>query len=208
MSGSTEAALWVAGRATGVVSLVLLTVVMVLGIGSRSGRPAFGLPRFAVVALHRSASMLAVAFLVIHVVTLLLDPQAELRLVDLLLPFDAAYRPVWMGLGTLGLDLMAAIFVTSLLRQRIGVRVWRAVHWLAYASWPVAIMHTIGTGTDGTTWWLLTLTGLCVGAVAAAVFWRLGEDFGRPRPNLASAPGKSRGSLGADTDTRPKAAVR
>ena len=46
-------ALWYVGRGTGVVSLVLLTVVMVLGIGSRSGRPAFGLPRFGVVALHR-----------------------------------------------------------------------------------------------------------------------------------------------------------
>jgi sulfoxide reductase heme-binding subunit YedZ len=181
MSSSTELALWYVGRGTGVVSLVLLTVVMVLGIGSRSGRPAFGLPRFAVVALHRSASMLSVAFLLIHVVTLWLDPQAELKLVDFLLPFDASYRPLWMGLGTLGLDLMAAVFVTSLLRQRIGVRVWRAVHWLAYLSWPVALGHTLGTGTDRTTWWLITLSGLCIAAVGAAVVWRLGEEFGRPR---------------------------
>jgi sulfoxide reductase heme-binding subunit YedZ len=184
MSAATEAALWYAGRGTGVVSLLLLTVVMVLGVGSRSGQPAFGLPRFAVVALHRYASMLAVAFLVVHVVTLLLDPQAELKLVDLLLPFDASYRPLWMGLGTLGLDFMAAIFVTSLLRQRIGVRVWRAVHWLAYASWPVAILHTVGTGTDGSTWWLLALTGICIGAVGAAMVWRLGDGFGRPRSTI------------------------
>jgi methionine sulfoxide reductase heme-binding subunit len=176
-----NAALWYVGRGTGVVSLVLLTVVMVLGIGSRSGRPALGLPRFGVVALHRAASMLAVTFLVIHVVTLLLDPIAELKLVDLVLPFDATYRPLWMGLGTVGLDLMGAIFVTSLLRQRIGVRVWRAVHWLAYLSWPVAIAHTVGTGTDRSTLWLLALTGGCVVAVAAAGFWRLGDGFGRPR---------------------------
>jgi methionine sulfoxide reductase heme-binding subunit len=176
-----NAALWYVGRGTGVVSLVLLTVVMVLGIGSRSGRPVFGLPRFGVVALHRAASMLAVTFLVIHVVTLLLDPLAELKLVDLVLPFHATYRPLWMGLGTVGLDLMAAVFVTSLLRQRIGVRAWRAVHWLAYLSWPVAIAHTVGTGTDRSTWWLLGLTGVCVAAVLAAGFWRLGDGFGQPK---------------------------
>ena len=84
-------------------------------------------------------------------VTLWLDPEAELKLVDFVLPFDASYRPLWMGLGTLGLDLMAAVFVTSLLRQRIGVRAWRAVHWLAYLSWPVALGHTLGTGTDRST---------------------------------------------------------
>jgi sulfoxide reductase heme-binding subunit YedZ len=180
-----NAALWYLGRGTGVVSLVLLTVVMVLGIGSRSGRPAFGLPRFAVVALHRTASLLSVVFLTIHVVTLLLDPVAELKLVDVVLPFDAAYRPLWMGLGTLGLDFMVAIVVTSLLRQRIGVRVWRAVHWLAYASWPVAIAHTVGTGTDRATWWLLGLTSACVLAVAGALVWRLGDQFGRPRARSA-----------------------
>ncbi len=185
-----NAALWYAGRGTGVVSLLLLTVVMVLGVGSRSGRPAFGLPRFGVVALHRSASLLAVAFVGVHVVTLLLDPEAELKVVDMLLPFDSAYRPLWMGLGTLGLDLMAAVFVTSLLRQRIGVRAWRAVHWLAYASWPVALAHTLGTGTDRTTWWLLALSGVSVAAVAAAGFWRLSEDFGPRTPTIPAPMGE------------------
>ena len=188
MSASTALALWYVGRGTGVVSLLLLTVVMVLGVGSRSGRPAFGLPRFAVVALHRSASMMAVAFLAIHVLTLLLDPQAELRLVDVVLPFDASYRPLWMGLGTVGLDVMAAVFVTSLLRHRLGVRAWRAVHWLAYISWPVAVLHTVGTGTDRSTWWLLVLTGLSIGAVGTATLWRLTEGFGRPESRLLTAP--------------------
>lgn len=188
MSASTEAALWYVGRGTGVVSLLLLTVVMVLGVGSRSGRPVFGLPRFAVVALHRSASMMAVAFLAIHVFTLLLDPQAELRLVDLVLPFGASYRPLWMGLGTVGLDVMAAVVVTSLLRHRLGIRAWRAVHWLAYVSWPVAVLHTVGTGTDRSSWWLLALTGLSIGAVGTATLWRLTEGFGRPASRLLTAP--------------------
>jgi sulfoxide reductase heme-binding subunit YedZ len=181
-------ALWYVGRGSGVVSLLLLTVVMVLGVGSRSGRPAFGLPRFGVVALHRTASLLSVVFLAIHVVTLTLDPQAELRLVDLVLPFDAATRPLWTGLGTVGLDLTVAIVVTSLLRHRIGRRAWRAVHWLAYLSWPVAVAHTLGTGTDRSTWWLLALTLVCAVAVAAALVWRAGAEFGRPRASLPAVP--------------------
>jgi sulfoxide reductase heme-binding subunit YedZ len=197
MSASTENALWYVGRGSGVVSLLLLTVVMVLGIAARSGRPAFGLPRFAVTALHRSSSLMAVVFLGIHVGTLLVDPKAELHLVDVVVPFDASYEALWMGLGTLGLDVTAAVIVTSLLRRWIGVRAWRAVHWLAYVSWPVAILHTAGTGTDRSTWWLVALTGLSIGAVGSAVIWRLAEGFGRPRSRFADTSVTSRSSATA-----------
>ena len=156
--------------------------------------------------------MMAVAFLVVHVVTLLLDPQSELKLVDLVLPFDATYRPLWMGLGTVGLDLMAAVFVTSLLRQRIGVRAWRAVHWLAYLSWPVAILHTVGTGTDRSTWWLLALTGLCDRAPSpAAGSGGWATDFGRPRDRTGRpvpAPAPNGADRGGRRDDRPDRADR
>ena len=134
-------ALWYLGRGSGLCSLVLLTVVVALGIGNRSGRELFGLPRFAVALVHRNAALLSVAFLAMHVTTLLFDPYAQLTLVDLVLPFAGTYRPFWLGLGTLALDLVAALVVTSLLRQRLGRRSWKAVHWLAYAAWPVALLH-------------------------------------------------------------------
>lgn len=65
-----------------------------------------------------------------------------------MLPFAGNYRPLWQGLGTVALDLMAAIVVTSLLRHRLGARVWRAVHWLTYLCWPMALPHGLGTGSD------------------------------------------------------------
>ncbi|XVU23741.1 ferric reductase-like transmembrane domain-containing protein [Actinoplanes sp. CA-054009] len=172
-------ALWYFARGSGVVSLVLLTVVVALGIGARSGRTAFNLPRFAVSLLHRNAALLAVVFLVLHVVSLLFDPYAQLRLFDLVLPFVGNYRPLWQGLGTLGLDLMIAIVVTSLLRHRIGARAWRAVHWLAYLCWPVALMHGLGTGSDNGTVWLWAISLVCVAVVLAAVIWRLTPSFTR-----------------------------
>jgi sulfoxide reductase heme-binding subunit YedZ len=172
-------ALWYTARGSGLVTLVLLTVVVMLGIGARSGRTAFNLPRFAVNLLHRNAALLSCVFLVVHVVSLLFDPYAQLRLVDLIVPFLGAYRPFWLGLGTTALDLVAAIVVTSLLRRRLGARAWRAVHWLAYLCWPVALLHGLGTGTDNGTVWLWAVSLTCAAAVLAAVVWRLSAGFER-----------------------------
>ena len=170
-------ALWYTARGTGVVSLLLLTVVVVLGIGSRAGRPVFGLPRFAVSLVHRNASLMASVLIVIHVTTLLTDPYAHLKLLDLLVPFDAAYRPAWVGLGTTALDLVVAIVVTSLLRRRLGARTWRAVHWFAYVMWPVAWLHGIGSGTDRGSAWYVTLAVVAAITVAGAIIWRLSPGF-------------------------------
>ena len=173
---STDA-LWYLGRGSGVVTLVLFTVAVVLGIGTRSGRPAPWLPRFAVTALHRNTSLLATVFLVLHVVLLLFDPYAQLNVLDSVFPFLAGYAPFWVGLGTLALDLLAALVVTSLLRHRIGHRTWRAIHWAAYAAWPVALVHALGSGTDAGTAWFLVLAGVCAVAVAGALCWRLSTGF-------------------------------
>lgn len=183
-----SSALWYLGRGSGVVSLVLLTLVVALGIATRSGRPLPGLPAFAVAAVHRSASLLAVAFLGVHVVSLLFDPYAQLRLVDLVLPFAGSYRPFWLGLGTLGLDLIVALVLTSLLRHRIGIRTWRAIHWTAYASWPVALVHALGTGTDAGRAWMWGVAAACLAAVAGAVGWRLSAGFDRIVALAAHAP--------------------
>jgi len=172
-------ALWYFARGSGLISLVLLTVVVALGIGARSGRTAFGLPRFAVNLVHRNAALLAVIMLLGHILSLLFDPYAQLRVFDLVVPFAGNVRPFWQGLGTLAFDLILAIVATSLLRQRLGVRAWRIVHWLAYLCWPIALLHGLVTGSDAGTWWLRTVAGLCAAAVIAAIGWRVSPSFSR-----------------------------
>lgn len=162
-------ALWFLGRGTGVMALLLLTVTVALGIATSAGRPLPGLPRFAVTMVHRNASLLAVAFLAVHLVSLLFDPYAQLRVADLVLPFAGAYRPLWLGLGTLAFDVLLAVVATSLLRHRVGLRSWRAVHWLAYAAWPMALAHGLGTGSDS---WLWAPATACVLTVGVAAWWR------------------------------------
>jgi sulfoxide reductase heme-binding subunit YedZ len=170
-------ALWALGRGTGVVALVLLTVSVVLGVLTRSGRPAFGLPRFSVALVHRNTALLASSFVLVHVVSLFFDPYAQLKLVDAVVPFLGSYRPFWLGLGTLAIDLVVAILLTALLRRRIGRRVFRAVHWLVYALWPIALFHSLFTGTDATSPWFLVVAAVCTTGVLASVGWRLSRRF-------------------------------
>lgn len=186
---SSASALWFLSRATGTMALLLLTVVLVLGILARGNLALPASPRFVTPALHRNLALLTVVMLAVHIVTAVADPYAPIRLIDAVLPFVSAYRPVWVGLGALAFDILIALIVTSLLRARIGPRVWRAVHWAAYASWPVAVAHGLGTGTDVTQGWLLALAVLSTLSVLAAVLWRIlriGTSTGRQKKTAAT----------------------
>jgi len=170
-------ALWALGRGTGIVALVLMTITVVLGILTRSGRPAFGMPRFAVTLVHRNSALIGTAFIAIHVISLLFDPYAQLNVLDFFVPFLGSYRPFWLGLGTVAVDLLIAVVVTALLRHRIGQRAFRVVHWATYALWPIALFHSIGTGTDAGSGLFILLAIVCSAAVAASVIWRLTTGF-------------------------------
>ena len=171
MSGTT--AFWYASRATGIVSLLLLTAVLVLGIlVNRQGRLP-GLPRFAVTSLHRNISLLAMAFIAVHVVTAVLDTYVNIPILAGVVPFASGYERVWLALGAVSFDIMLAMIITSLLRGRLNRTLWRAVHLLAYLSWPVAFAHSIGSSRDLQHGWLLDLGIACALIVAAAAIWRL-----------------------------------
>ncbi|GIL27927.1 ferric reductase-like transmembrane domain-containing protein [Actinocatenispora comari] len=165
-------ALWYATRGTGVVALLLLTGTVLLGLLGplRTASPRW--PRFVVGGLHRNLSLLAVAFVGAHVATSVLDTYAGIGWWDAIVPFGSVYRPFWLGLGAVAFDLLLAVIVTSLLRGRIRYRWWRAVHWLSYACWPLAIVHAWGTGTDAGGGWVLASTLGCLAAVAALAVTR------------------------------------
>ncbi len=165
--------LWYTTRATAVVALVLLTVTVALGVAGTARLETQAMPRVVRSGLHRNVSLLAVAFVVVHVLTAVLDPYAGIGFISAVIPFSSPYRPLWVSLGTIAFDLLLALVISSLLRTRLPYRAWRAVHWLAYACWPVALWHGLGTGTDSRLSWLLLLDAACVLVVAAAVCWRL-----------------------------------
>jgi sulfoxide reductase heme-binding subunit YedZ len=165
--------LWYATRAAGVVALVLLTITVALGVAGVSRLSSPRWPRVITAGLHKNISLLVVAFVVAHVLTTVLDSFVSISPAAAVVPFISSYRPFWLSLGTIAFDLILALVVTSLLRTRISYRAWRAVHWLAYASWPIALWHGLGTGTDARLPWLLALDALCVLLVAGGLMWRL-----------------------------------
>jgi sulfoxide reductase heme-binding subunit YedZ len=168
-------ALWYLTRGTGAAALVLLTLSLTLGVVNVQRFASRLVPRFAVDGWHRTTSLLVCVLLAVHVGTTVLDGYAPIRLVDAFVPFGGTYRPVWLGLGALALDLLIALIVTSLLRARLGLRAWRVVHWLAYACWPVALVHGLGTGSDVRPGWLTWLSLGCTAVVIVAVGVRLAD---------------------------------
>jgi sulfoxide reductase heme-binding subunit YedZ len=181
-------ALWFLTRGTGVVALILLTTTVALGVANVRRTQSSTVPRFVVEAVHRSASLLAVAFLVIHIGTAELDTYAPIRLVDAVVPFTSTYRPLWLGLGAVAFDLLLAVSITSLLRRHLGYRAWRVTHWAAYISWPVALLHGLGTGSDAKAGWMLAITAGCVIVVIVAVVARASQGWPEAGwPNHAGA---------------------
>jgi sulfoxide reductase heme-binding subunit YedZ len=155
------------------MALLLLTATVLLGVVTAAGTAAPGTPRIVISALHRNLSLLVLVFVGAHVLTTVLDSYTSIGLTAAFIPFSSSYRGLWLGLGAIALDLLLAVTVTSLLRGRLSYRTWRAVHWLSYASWPVALWHGLGTGTDTRVPWLLALDALCVASVLGAAGWRL-----------------------------------
>lgn len=172
-------AMWYLTRGSGIVALLLVTASVVLGILTSGRWEALRWPRFVIERLHRNISLLVVVFIAIHVATTVVDGFVPIGWLDAIIPFRSGYRPVWVGLGTLAVDLLLAITITSLLRVRIGHRTWRVVHLLSYAMWPTAVIHGLGSGTDAAATWMVGLTGASLAAVAIALWWRLAVR--RPR---------------------------
>ncbi len=173
LAASGPSLYWYLTRSTGAVALLLLTLAVALGVLDVQRWSTPNWPRFVVDSLHRNVSLLAMVFLVLHILTSVLDSFAPIGLLDAFVPFAGSYRPFWLGLGAVSFDLILAVIATSLIRQRMGFATWRAVHWLSYASWPIALLHCLGTGSDVNSAWLLVLSVGCAAIVVGAILARV-----------------------------------
>jgi sulfoxide reductase heme-binding subunit YedZ len=167
------------------VALVLLTATTVLGVltANRSASPRW--PGFSVQALHRRLSVITMGFLACHILTSVIDTYVHIGWTSIVVPFASSYKRLWVALGSIGIDLLLAVAVTSHLRHKMRARTWRAVHWLAYLSWPVALSHSFGMGTDMRQGWVLGLAVACIAAVIGAAIWRMSRAFTRQSHALA-----------------------
>jgi hypothetical protein len=171
--GHGATSLWYMTRATGLVALVVLSVTVVIGIVCSIGWASERWPRFLSQSVHRNVSLLGVALVVVHVVTTVADGYVPISLADAIIPFRSPYRTLWIGLGACAFDLLLAVGISSGVRRRIGARAWRAIHWAAYACWPVALFHALGSGTDARLPGVQFVYLVCTVSVITALGWRI-----------------------------------
>ena len=188
LATSSSQALWFLSRGTGAVSLVLVTASMLLGIVTTTRLESRGWPRFVIERLHRNVSLSLLVFIAIHIASTVIYGFAPIGFLDAVVPFHSPYRTAWLGLGTVAFDLLLAVAITSLIRVRIGYRVWRAVHYAAYACWPIALVHGLETGSDRHERWMLGIDIASLVLVAGAGLWRIAiRPHERPAPPSPTA---------------------
>jgi predicted ferric reductase len=177
MMALTTPYLWYTTRATGIVALVLFTLVVSLGtlVANRIGGTIVG--RFELNELHRSISIVAMVFLFIHILTTVADSFVSTGLISAFVPMTSAFKRVPVALGAVSFDLLLSVWISSLLKVRIANRSWRFIHWFGWLAFSAAIAHAITTGTDARKGAGLVLVVVCAGVVLAAGLWRY---FARP----------------------------
>jgi methionine sulfoxide reductase heme-binding subunit len=165
--------MWFLTRSSGMVALVLLTGSVALGVVTSVGWSSIQFPRFVTIGLHRNLSLVSICFLGLHVATTVLDGYAPIGWLDVVFPSLSPYRTLWLGLGTLAVDVLIVVVVTSLLRRHLSYRSWKAVHWASWGAWLVAVLHALGTGSDTMNGWAQLIYISCAAVVIAGCWWRI-----------------------------------
>ena len=166
--------LWYVTRATAIVGFVLLTLSFALGLASTQRvRESRYWPRFATQHLHRNVAMLGLGFVVLHILSTIVDSYVHVGWWSWVLPFASGYKRVRVSMGTLAFDVMALVIITSLVRDRMPYALWRALHWTTYLLWPLAYFHYLLTGTDAAHGrWGLYLDFGCLALLSVATLLR------------------------------------
>jgi predicted ferric reductase len=165
---------WYLSRASGLTAFVLLWLSMASGliISNKMARVWPG--AFTAFDLHQFTSLLGLGFIGLHVLTLLGDHYIGYNLAQVLVPFaDAPYRPVWVALGQVGLYLLVPVTFTYYIRKQIGNRAWRAIHYLSYAVFAMALLHGLFSGTDSSNVWVLRMYWVSAVSLLALTAYRL-----------------------------------
>lgn len=184
--------LWFLNRGTGVVLVAVLTLSVALGVLATAPGGLRRWPRFALQSLHRNVALIACGLLLAHAVTPVLDSYvshyATISWLDVAVPFVSAYKTLGIGLGTLALDLVLVIVLSSLARHRLSHRTWFRLHLLTYAAWALGVVHGLLVGTDARTPWSLAVNAASILVVVVAVVVRLLPRRGRGTPVPVPGP--------------------
>jgi len=179
---------WIIARATGVASLVALSLSMLTGMAMRPKSLGWLSTNRAVSELHSYATVLWLPLGLAHVIALLLDPYAKVGLVDLVVPFVMPYGTLAIGLGTVSLQLVFVVIVAAWSRTRLSCGQWLAFHRLSYMAFAAAFLHGVLSGTDLAYPWLMGVAWLVAAILVMAGARRVYHAFVRVRGQAVGVP--------------------
>ena len=169
-----QAVTWDVARAGGFVSYILLVLSVVAGLAlSMQLQSSSRWPRLVNNELHNFLALLGTVFLVVHVLAVWVDPFVKFGWREVFIPFVSQYNAPWMAIGIVAMYVGIAVGISTLLRPRIGYKVWRYIHYLTFGVFILATFHGIGTGTDTLTWWGLFIYLVSIVLVGGLFCWRV-----------------------------------
>ncbi len=190
---------WLASRASGLVALGLITISVALGL-IMAGKIMRAPGRARVLtAIHEQTALAGLVAIAVHGITLMGDAFLHPGVAGITIPGAIDYRPVWTGLGIAGGYLAAALGLSFYARRRIGTRLWRKAHRATILVYVLAVVHTLGAGTDASTGWMRAWLVLTVPPIAALFVIRATTPW-RKRLGARSAARRA----GRGRDPRPE----
>ena len=172
--GAEPKAYWFMSRGSAIVGFILLWMSMALGlvITNKIARVWPGGP--TAFELHEYVSLLGMGFVLFHGLILMGDHYINYNLAQVLLPFASQnYRPFWVGLGQLGLYTWAVVNGSFYIRRKIGTRTWRLIHFVSFATFAMAMVHGLASGSDSNTVWGMTMYWITGGSLLFLIMYRI-----------------------------------
>jgi DMSO/TMAO reductase YedYZ heme-binding membrane subunit len=190
--------LWFTARGAGLTAMLMLTVATACGaLGSLRLRSLAD--RVVLQYLHRTAAVLGLLLIAVHVSTLVLDAKAHIGVAGALIPFAARYRPNAVALGSIAAYLLVLVTALGIARVQLAASaraasLWRRLHLLAYPAWAIAVVHGLLAGTDRGQAWMLLLSIACILVIAVLALIRLlSEDAQSGAGRMGSRPARLSG---------------
>jgi methionine sulfoxide reductase heme-binding subunit len=166
---------WILARVAGLSAFAALSASLLTGVALRTGVLDWLGSNRIIRSLHEYTTVLWMPLGALHILALLLDQTARVRVVDLFVPFLMPYGTVAVGLGTLTFEIFLVVAITGLLKRRMNGLAWQWVHRLSYVAFGLLFLHALLGGSDFSDPTVSVLTwstaGLLAVLTAARVIW-------------------------------------
>ena len=170
---------WLASRAAGITALLLLAVQVLIGLvlSHPTNKTTWRLSRL-IFPGHDTLWLFVLAFVLAHIVSIVIDPYAGVGLAGALVPGLSAYRSAPVALGTLALDALLVTGITARWSRLLPRGGWLVIHRAGAAVFLVAWAHGLLSGSDSAALMALYVAiGIAVIAATAHRIWSSGPVF-------------------------------